>query len=119
MRIRRFLVPPAALVVLFAVIGLDTTPAVPAPLADGPVGRWDMGLAPDPLGRVVLFGGLTVNTNGRLVRLGDTWTWDGSAWTEQHPADHPEAWAGMEMAFDEVRNEVVLFGGSNSIDCSN
>ena len=35
-------------------------------------------------GTVVLFGG-----EGRLGTLGDTWTWNGTTWTEQTPGDQP------------------------------
>ena len=37
-------------------------------------------------GTVVLFGG-----QGRSGSLGDTWTWDGSAWTQAHPSTSPPA----------------------------
>jgi hypothetical protein len=54
---------------------------------------------------VVLFGGW----NGSY--LGDTWTWDGTTWTEQQPPTSPAARNGMVTAFDAARGEVVGFGG--------
>ena len=44
---------------------------------------------------VVLFGGF--DNQGYL---GDTWTWDGSAWTEQVPATSQAARSGAAMAHD-------------------
>ena len=44
-------------------------------------------------GRVVLFGGLTIEPGPaqQTVVLGDTWTWDGGAWTEERPPISPPA----------------------------
>jgi hypothetical protein len=61
-------------------------------------------------GTVVLFGGRQPNTG---VSLGDTWTWDGSTWTQQAPASSPPArYVGM-MAYDAAQGNVVLFGGED------
>jgi len=57
-------------------------------------------------GVMVLFGGST-----RTGVLGDTWTWDGDAWTEQHPATSPAPREAAAMAYDEAHHQVVLFGG--------
>ena len=47
----------------------------------------------------------------------DTWTWDGSTWTRQHPAAHPPAFGGF-MAYDAATGTVVLlsdqFGGGGT-----
>ena len=59
--------------------------------------------------QVVMFGGAT-GYGG--TELSDTWTWDGSSWTEQHPAVNPGARQDATMAFDAAHNEVVLYGGS-------
>jgi hypothetical protein len=58
---------------------------------------------------VVLFGGYAGGTS----LLGDTWMWDGSRWTEQHPAVSPSSRAGAQMAFDPVSRLTVLFGGGS------
>jgi hypothetical protein len=57
-------------------------------------------------GEVVLFGG----RDGTQF-LGDTWTWNGTAWTEEHPDTSPSPRVGMGMAYDAARSLVVLFGG--------
>lgn len=59
-------------------------------------------------GQVVLFGGRTAD--GSV--LGDTWTWDGSSWTQQHPRQSPPARGNAAMAFDAAHGVVVLYGGS-------
>jgi hypothetical protein len=57
-------------------------------------------------GTVVLFGG-----NGRSRSLGDTWIWDGSAWTQAHPSTSPPARSGAQMTYDPVSHDLVLVGG--------
>ncbi|MDR2014094.1 MAG: hypothetical protein LBP99_00520, partial [Azoarcus sp.] len=57
-------------------------------------------------GQVVLFGG-----SGPTSLLNDTWTWDGSTWTQQHPANSPSPRTDAMMAYDAARGQVVLFGG--------
>jgi hypothetical protein len=41
----------------------------------------------------------------------ETWTWDGRAWTQQHPAHTPSPRGAPGMAYDSIRQNVVLFGG--------
>ncbi|MDQ1711346.1 MAG: large repetitive protein [Frankiaceae bacterium] len=73
-------------------------PSVSPPARSGAAMAWD--------GReVVLFGG--AGDTGPL--LGDTWTWDGTGWTEQHPTASPPARSSGAAAWDG--HEVVLFGG--------
>jgi hypothetical protein len=50
----------------------------------------------------VLFGGFT----------NDTWTWDGTTWTKQHPATSPTARQLPSMAYDAATSTAVLFGGN-------
>lgn len=57
----------------------------------------------------VMFGG--TGSNGRAV--GDTWSWDGSSWTERHPDLAPSPRAGAAMAYDAAMGKVVLFGGED------
>ncbi len=54
----------------------------------------------------ILFGGFD-GTN----YLADTWTWDGTNWTEQTPATSPPARAGATIEYFD--GQVVLFGGYN------
>ncbi len=57
--------------------------------------------------KVVLFGG----SSGNGV-LGDTWTWDGSTWTQQSPTTSPPADYTGSMAYDPATGQLVLFGGT-------
>ena len=59
---------------------------------------------------IVLFGGYVLHINGML---GDTWTWDGSTWTKQHPAAHPLARRDASMAYDAATRNIVLLGGES------
>ncbi len=55
--------------------------------------------------QTLVFGGNQGNT-----RYGDTWAWNGSAWTRVSQTG-PTARTGAAMAFDPLRQRVVLFGG--------
>ncbi len=81
-----------------------------AQLSDmGPAARTDAGMVFAAGEKVcVLFGGNPATGTGQL--LGDTWRWDGTAWTEILDAG-PPARCAHGMAFDSNRNRVVLFGG--------
>jgi putative cell wall-binding protein len=60
-------------------------------------------MAYDPASKqLVLFGGGGGDTVG-------TWTWNGSQWTQQHPAQSPVLPGGC-MATDSATGELVLFG---------
>ncbi len=59
-------------------------------------------------GTVVLFGGY--GPRGALADDG-TWTWDGTTWTQQHPATSPPARLDASMAYDAATGTMVLFGG--------
>jgi hypothetical protein len=75
-----------------------------------PQPRADMAMAPDRNGNIVMFGGY----DGNYVNMpADTWTWDGLAWTEQHPTSHPVGRCCHGMAYDEARQQTVLFGGTD------
>src|SRR5580698_2811688 len=58
-------------------------------------------------GEVVLFGG--ASTDGFVTIEGDTWLWNGSAWTEAHPARDAAALA-------TTGTRAVLFGGFTAGD---
>jgi len=61
-------------------------------------------------GTVVLFGGYGYGKAD--IFFGDTWTWNGTTWTEQHPATSPPGRWGAAMAYDAATGTVVLFGGN-------
>jgi uncharacterized protein (TIGR03437 family) len=79
----------------------------------GPSERFSHAMAYDSVhGQVVLFGGETVDgVSGNSVPQNDTWVWDGSSWTLEHPRFSPPARFGHALAFDSVHGNVVLFGG--------
>ncbi len=56
---------------------------------------------------LILFGGM--GAGGR--RLNDTWTFDGSRWTQHGLADAPPGAGPGQMAFDGASGSVVLFTG--------
>jgi hypothetical protein len=62
-------------------------------------------------GRVVMFGGYGSNARGNGF-LDDTWVWDGTAWTQQHPEQSPPARYHAAMA--TLNGRVVLYGGESS-----
>lgn len=67
-------------------------------------------IAQDPIRKdVVLFGGISDNW---VVQ--NTWTWDGTSWTEQNPATQPPPLYYTTGGFDPVLKEVVVFGGGSS-----
>ena len=75
---------------------------------NGPTARLAAGFAYDPLTRVlVLHGGIFSQGKGDRVALADTWTWDGTTWTEQHPTTNPPpGWDGL--AYDPAGHQLML-----------
>ena len=65
--------------------------------------------------RVVLFGGFGPATPGATTYsyLGDTWVWDGGAWTQVADTG-PDPRLIHGMVYDDSRQRVVLFGGFGS-----
>jgi hypothetical protein len=77
----------------------------------GPPPRAEAAIAFDGYrGRVVLFGGYNLTKSGR-TRLGDTWEWDGSRWTQIKVAA-PSPRNGAAQVYDSNRRRTILFGGS-------
>jgi hypothetical protein len=77
--------------------------------SSGPEARTAAAMAFDAdNGTTVLFGGYGIHGP-----LSDTWTWDGSSWTQQHPSTSPPARGGSLMAYDANSRTVLLLGGTN------
>ncbi len=88
---------------------LVTSPR-PAEAHVGPSARFGASMALDAAtGMVVLFGGQNQGY------LGDTWTWDGRSWKQEHPAASPPPRRGAAMAYDAARKTLVLFGGEGNV----
>ncbi len=78
--------------------------------AAGPPKRYGHAMAYDTdHARTVLFGGQSAFPFGQGV-LGDTWTYDGTSWTEL-PIPGPSARSFVKMVYDSNRKRLVLFGG--------
>ena len=76
-----------------------------------PPGRQEAMMAYDAnIGKVVLFGGIGNGT----VRLDDTWTFDGTSWTDVSGTSRPPARTSGAMAYDPNTSSVILFGGSGT-----
>ena len=60
--------------------------------------------------RFVLFGGSDAHPDGRADYFGDTWEWDGKAWTKV-ATNGPPARCHFAMAYDPVRQRTILVGG--------
>lgn len=75
-----------------------------------PKARKRHSLAFDPSsGMVSLFGG----SDDVDVRLGDTWSWNGSTWKAETPAPAPSVRELHAMAVDPAGGGVLLYGGGN------
>lgn len=86
--------------------GVDWVQRVVSP---APAGRFDHAMAYDSgRQRTVLFGGY-VSQSGTLSN--QTWEWDGTLWRLRTPVNSPSARYGASMAYDPIRQRVVLFGG--------
>lgn len=65
--------------------------------------------------RVVMFGGWT----GTRI-LDETWEWDGAAgtWTRRQPTNVPPPRYSHQLAYDSMRQRVVMFGGYCGTGCA-
>jgi N-acetylneuraminic acid mutarotase len=70
----------------------------------GPPGRENAAMTGSPAG-LILFGGAASQ-----AVFGDSWEFDGKHWTQKQDIG-PAARMGQALAFDSVRNRLVMFGG--------
>jgi len=123
MQIKRFLRFPAMLALMVGLMlifgqqaawtqaAFDWSQATPSA---SPAGRCCAGGVYDlSSSTVVIFGGGNGGCGGNIT-FGDTWTWDGSTWTQQAPLTSPPSRASEAMADNVVGGTVLLFGGQNS-----
>jgi hypothetical protein len=86
------------------------TPVAPAPRNSGQ-------MVYDPVHhQTLLFGGCSFDTgcgysDTRSYILGDTWAWDGTKWSQLHPATSPPGREYAGMTWDAKLGKIVLFGG--------
>src|SRR6266571_542864 len=86
--------------------GTDWTQAQPV---KAPSPRTEPAFAYDVATRqVVLFGGRTTTD---FSFLNDTWTWDGTAWTLQHPRHSPGGRSNAAFTYDPAVSAMILVGG--------
>ena len=60
---------------------------------------------------VVMFGGSTNVNDPYDTTLGDTWTWNGTTWTQQQPTTSPPSRTQASMVFDPTLQQTVMFDG--------
>ena len=77
--------------------------------ATSPPGRtWGNMVYDDATQQIVLFGGQSATpSGGALNPLSDTWTWDGTTWTQRTPAQKPRAVVFISMAYDPDTQSVI------------
>jgi hypothetical protein len=74
-----------------------------------PSARTGASMVFDPAtGQLLLFGGSATTGTGFSNQ---TWTWNGSNWTQLHPATSPPGREDQQMAYDAATQTVVLFSG--------
>jgi len=64
----------------------------------------------DALGKIVMFGGRNPIVGGSAT-LHDTWTWDGSNWTQIFTATVPSKRGSAVMDYDAKTRQLIMFGG--------
>ncbi|MBP6631023.1 MAG: hypothetical protein KA297_16435 [Kofleriaceae bacterium] len=104
---------------------VDDTRWREVPLATRPPARSRAGLVWDSQRRrALMFGGRRVPSAWLIEPTdpprpasefsADTWAWDGAGWTDLAPAEAPLPRWGAGMAYDPVRDRVVLFAGQSA-----
>jgi len=89
--------------------GADWTNLNPA---TDPTARYGAGMAYDSAnGEIVMYGGArNTQSSGSGTYLDDTWTWNGTDWTQETPANKPPAGFSNRMEFDPGLGRVLAYG---------
>jgi hypothetical protein len=62
--------------------------------------------------KTLLYGGVgRKNSDGRLERFNDMWSFDGTKWTQLKPSAVPPIRYGAQLAVNPTTNRTILFGG--------
>ena len=61
--------------------------------------------------RITMFGGATCVGTLACDVLDDTWEWDGDDWRLANPGHRPPGRQGAAVAYDPIRQQIVMFGG--------
>jgi hypothetical protein len=78
----------------------------------GPNARAYHAMAYNPAtGKSYVFGGVDMGKKGS--ELADLWEWDGATWTEVAGDSKPEGRVDAALAYDPVRQSLILFGGNS------
>jgi hypothetical protein len=78
--------------------------------ATTPIPRgWGVTCLDSKRNNVVMTGG-----SARTIRTDNTWTWNGTNWTQQSPANQVQSMIGPAYAFDPALQAVVVFGGNGT-----
>jgi N-acetylneuraminic acid mutarotase len=83
-------------------------------LAATPAARTETRMVYDPVSTdIILYGGETALDPGTKTSysLSDTWSWNGSRWTQLFPAHNPGGRSAYSFVYDTNRNRALLFGG--------
>lgn len=79
--------------------------------SSGPEPRFLHGMAYDfNTQKVLLHGGSGKIVDGKHIKLGDTWEWDGQSWNKIGSSSRLKI-SNVGMAFDKNRDKVIIFGG--------
>ncbi|MCA8948516.1 MAG: hypothetical protein KDE27_03390 [Planctomycetes bacterium] len=100
--------PLVLLTALTAVLPAVAQDWLPIPTPSSPGVRNRAVMVTDAAGVAALFGGV-LPLSGTYPQ--DTWTFDGTAWTNVSPAIQPSARTMHAMAHDVGRGRIVLYGG--------
>lgn len=77
--------------------------------ATSPSARTGASMVYDPATKQLLLFGGGATPSGPFN--GDTWTWDGTTWTQLHPATSPPGREFGDVVYDAATKTVVLFAG--------